>query len=156
LQLSAVLLCADVDRSRLHAGPTAATPPRHAAAAVDRRDRQTDRHRTVTQTCRNLREQCVTDLADNDASKTNEKSESRVRKIERVINSADARAVDFRSRPAQCDLGFLAAVLHPADSAATHVISRHHVNSPQYTVGQKSKLMILSEYVNKTEKIAGT
>ena len=97
-----------------------------------------------------------TDLADNDASKTNEKSESRVRKIERVINSADARAVDFRSRPAQCDLGFLAAVLHPADSAATHVISRHHVNSPQYTVGQKSKLLILSEYVNKTEKIGGT
>jgi len=97
-----------------------------------------------------------TDLADNDASKTNEKSESRVRKIERVINSADARAVDFRSRPAQCDLGFLAAVLHPADSAATHVISRHHVNSPQYTVGQKSKLVILSKYVNKTEKIVGT
>jgi len=28
--------------------------------------------------------------------------------------------------------------------------------TPTYRVGQKSKLLILSEYVNKTEKLGGT
>ena len=36
-------------RCRLPAGRLATNPP-HAAAAADRRDRQTDGHRTVTQT----------------------------------------------------------------------------------------------------------
>ena len=48
---------AGVDPYRLPAGLTAANLP-HAAAAVDRRDRQTDGHRTVTQTCSTLCVQC--------------------------------------------------------------------------------------------------
>jgi len=40
-------VAAAVGRYLLPAGPTAANPP-HAAAAVDRWDRQTDGHRTVT------------------------------------------------------------------------------------------------------------